>query len=103
MIEVAALGKPTCYGPHTFNFPQADDLLMHGCRRVKGPGDLAETVGAWLGDPAAAADAGRRAREYVRSQQGATRRNVELICHVLDLVPARAPGQIATPAVHAVS
>ncbi|MBS3820541.1 MAG: hypothetical protein GVY16_08900 [Planctomycetes bacterium] len=102
MIEVAALGKPTCYGPHTFNFPQADDLLMHGCRRIKGPADLLDTVAAWLSGPAAIED-GRRAREYVRSQQGATRRNVELICHVLDLVPARAPGQIATPAVHAVS
>jgi 3-deoxy-D-manno-octulosonic-acid transferase len=103
MIEVAALGKPTCYGPHTFNFPQADDLLMHGCRRVKGPSDLTETIDTWLTDAGAAAKAGREARQYVRSQQGATQRNVELICHVLDLVPAHGPGQIATPAVHAVS
>jgi 3-deoxy-D-manno-octulosonic-acid transferase len=103
MIESAALAKPTCYGPHTFNFPQADDLLTHGCRQVKHVEDLKTVIGEWLNDPAAARNAGRAAREYVRSQQGATRRNAELLCHVLDLVPARGPGQVATPAIHAVS
>ncbi len=103
MIESAALAKPTCYGPHTFNFPQADDLLTHGCRQVKHVEDLKTVLGEWFSDPAAAHNAGQAARDYVRSQQGATRRNVELLCHVLDLMPARGEGQIATPAIHTVS
>ena len=41
-------------------------------------------------------EAGRRAQAFVRSQQGATRRNVELICGLLGRVPAVAPGGIAT-------
>lgn len=96
MIEAAALGKPTCFGPHTFNFPQADGLAAHGCARVADAGALAETLSAWLGDPRTAAEAGRAAREYVRSRQGATRRNVEMICDVLGREPAPAPGAIAT-------
>ncbi len=96
MIEAAALGKPTAFGPHTFNFPQADALADHGCARVADADALAERLDAWLADPAAAAEAGRAAQQYVRDQQGAARRNVEMICRVLHRVPAAAPGAIAT-------
>lgn len=96
MIEAAALGKATAFGPHTFNFPQADALAENGCARVADAGALAEQFGAWLSDPAAAAAAGAAAQDHVRAQQGATRRNVEMICRVLGRVPAPAPGQIAT-------
>jgi 3-deoxy-D-manno-octulosonic-acid transferase len=96
MIEAAALGKPTAFGPHTFNFPQADDLAQHGCARVNDADALVEKLGQWLTDPAAAAEAGPKAQEFVRSRQGATRRNVEMICRVLGREPAVAPGCIAT-------
>ncbi|HUS90460.1 MAG TPA: 3-deoxy-D-manno-octulosonic acid transferase [Phycisphaerae bacterium] len=96
MIEAAALGKPTAFGPHTFNFPQAEALAGHGCVRLADGEALAAQFDAWLSDPAAAAAAGERARQYVVSQQGATQRNVEMICRVLHRVPAAAPGQIAT-------
>jgi len=96
MIEAAALGKPTAFGPHTFNFPQADQLAEHGCARVGDADALAEQFDAWLSDPQAAAAAGASAQQYVRSQQGATRRNVEMICRVLHRAAAVAPGQIAT-------
>jgi len=96
MIEAAALGKPTAFGPHTFNFPQADRLAEHGCARVADAGALAEQFDAWLSDREAAAAAGASAQQYVRSQQGATRRNVEMICRVLHRIPAPAAGQIAT-------
>jgi len=96
MIETAALGKPTAFGPHTFNFPQARQLAEHGCARVGDADALAEQFDAWLSDPQAAAAAGAAAQQYVRSQQGATRRNVEMICRVLHRAAAVAPGQIAT-------
>jgi len=96
MIEAAALGRPTAFGPHTFNFPQADDLADNGCARVADAEALAKQFDAWLDDPDAAAEAGRRAREYVIGRRGATRRNVEMICRVLGREPAMTPGGIAT-------
>jgi 3-deoxy-D-manno-octulosonic-acid transferase len=96
MIEAAALGKPTAFGPHTFNFPQAEALAAHGCVRVADGEALAELFDRWLSDPSAASAAGAAAQQYVRGQQGATRRNVEMICRVLHRVPAVRPGQIAT-------
>ena len=96
MIEAAALGKPTAFGLHTFNFPQADQLADSGCARVVDAAALAEQFDAWLSAPQDAVAAGDRAQQYVRSQQGATRRNAELICRVLHRAPAPAPGQIAT-------
>jgi len=95
MIEAAALGRPTAFGPHTFNFPQAAALAEHGCSQVADAAALAGRLSDWLADPAAAADDARRAQDYVRGQMGATRRNVEMICHVLGRVPAEQPGQIA--------
>ncbi len=96
MIEAAGLGKSVCFGPHTFNFPQAEKLKQHGCVEVSDGGELAAQISAWLNDPAAAKLAGETAQKYVRSQQGATRRNVELIAHLLNRVPAVKPGSIAT-------
>jgi 3-deoxy-D-manno-octulosonic-acid transferase len=96
MIESAALGKPTAFGPHTFNFPQAEDLARHGCARVADAAALREQLDRWLSDETAARAAGAAAQEFVRSQQGATRRNVELICRLLGRVPAVRPGDIAT-------
>ena len=96
MIESAALGKATAFGPHTFNFPQADELARHRCARVADAKELAAQLDRWLSDEKAAAEAGRAAQDYVRSQQGATRRNVEMICRALHRVPALRPGDIAT-------
>ncbi len=96
MIEAAALGKPTAFGPHTFNFPQADELAASGCVRVAGPDELVDTLDKWLTDPSAAGQAGKEAQQHVLGQQGATRRNVEMICGVLNRTPALTPGGIAT-------
>jgi 3-deoxy-D-manno-octulosonic-acid transferase len=96
MIEAAALGKPTAFGPHTFNFPQADDLAENGCARVASADELADQLRVWLTDPAAADRAGKDAQQHVLTRQGATRRNVEMICEVLARVPASVPGAIAT-------
>ncbi len=99
MIEAAALGKPTCFGPHTFNFPQADDLAANGCARIADAEELVDKLDQWLSDPASAEQAGTQARQYVLTQQGATRRNVEMICEVLNRTPAAAAGGISTDAI----
>ncbi len=102
MIESAGMGKPTAFGPHTFNFPQADALAEHGCSRVPDAAALARQIDAWLRDPAAADRAGHDARRYVQSQQGATRRNVEMICQILGRTPALREGDVATEQIEAV-
>ena len=100
MIEAAALGKPTAFGPHTYNFPQADDLATHGCVRVADSAALAETLSGWLADPQSADAAGTAARAFVISQQGATQRSVEMICRILDREPALGEGTVATDRLH---
>ncbi len=96
MIEAAALGKATAFGPHTYNFPQADDLAANGCVRVADASELATVLAGWLNDPASAQAAGASAQQYVIGQQGATRRNVEMLCDLLGREPAAGPGAIAT-------
>jgi 3-deoxy-D-manno-octulosonic-acid transferase len=96
MIEPAALARPTCFGPHTYNFPQADALARNGCVRVANLDALIDQLRAWLADPTSAAAAGQAAQQYVRSQQGATKRNVEMLCALLGRRPALTAGDIAT-------
>ena len=97
MIEAAALAKPVVFGPHTFNFPQADSMVEAGAaRRVKNADELAKIWCDWLKNPDEAARIGQKAQQFVQSQQGATKRNVEIICKILGRVPALTPGGIAT-------
>ncbi|MCE5278184.1 MAG: 3-deoxy-D-manno-octulosonic acid transferase [Planctomycetaceae bacterium] len=96
MIEAAALGKAVAFGPHTFNFPQADALAANGCFRIADAQSLEVLLDRLLSHPAEARSAGETARAYVLGQQGATRRNVEMICDILGRVPAAGEGDIAT-------
>lgn len=99
MIEAAALGKPTCFGPHTFNFPQTDGLLKHGCAEVADAEGLARRVRSWLDDPDIAIAAGKKSQQYIRRQQGAAERNTVLICRLLGLREPLGPAAIATPSI----
>lgn len=85
MIEPAALGKPTIVGDFTHNFA---DAMRHfraaNAVKVVYDGDsLGSAVAAVLSQPDAAAAIGRRAREVVLREQGATARNVEVILKYL--------------------
>lgn len=99
MIEAAATGTPTCFGPHTYNFPQTDGLCQHGCREVADTTGLAEVACQWLDDQDSANAAGEEARQYIIRQKGAARRNVILMCHLLGLQEPAGEGAIATEAV----
>ncbi|MGL4465815.1 MAG: 3-deoxy-D-manno-octulosonic acid transferase [Planctomycetia bacterium] len=74
MIEPAAYGAPTCFGPHTWNFSDAVARLTEADAVVvlAGPQDLAPTLARWLDDPPAAAALGARAKAFVAEQQGST-------------------------------
>ena len=81
MIEPAALGKAVVVGPWTHNFADAMRRLR-GAGAVKVADDdtsLGAAVTALLNDPVSATSIGRRARDVVSRERGATARNVEVI------------------------
>ncbi|HEX8914783.1 MAG TPA: 3-deoxy-D-manno-octulosonic acid transferase [Humisphaera sp.] len=85
MIEPAALAKPVVIGKWTHNFADAVRALKaaDGIREIASPADLAPAVDAFLRDPSAAAETGRKARRVVLDQQGATARHVAVVLALL--------------------
>jgi 3-deoxy-D-manno-octulosonic-acid transferase len=84
-MEAAALGKPIVVGPCTDNFqlPVKALAAADAIRVVHSPRELASTVSAILGDKTLGSALGRRARDVVIRNQGATRRTVESIVRLL--------------------
>jgi 3-deoxy-D-manno-octulosonic-acid transferase len=85
MMEVAALGKPTLFGPHTFNFTQTVAALLegNGAIEVADQAQLLEAVQTCLEKPDQAQQMGLRGQAVIRANQGATVRSVD---HILDLL-----------------
>jgi 3-deoxy-D-manno-octulosonic-acid transferase len=81
MIEPAALAKPVIVGPWTQNFADAmrHFVAADAITVVEDGRSLGRAVGEILSAPSDAAAMGRRARDVVRREQGATARNVEVI------------------------
>ena len=85
MMEAAALGKCTIFGPHTFNFTQTVDALLaeDGAIRVKDQQELLQTMRKCLLEPQYAGEIARRGREVIRKNQGATARTIEALSKML--------------------
>lgn len=85
MIEVAAMAKPVCFGPHTFNFEEPVDLLLSqdAAKLIADADTLTELLADWLAHPDEAAAMARRARDTVVAQQGSTTRYVESLLATL--------------------
>jgi 3-deoxy-D-manno-octulosonic-acid transferase len=80
VVEPAALGLPVLYGPRHGNAREAERLARAGGGFVVRDGTgLSGTLARLDDDPDAAHAAGHAAREFVRSQLGAARRNAELL------------------------
>ena len=75
MIEVAALAKPCCFGPSTFNFSDTVALLTAGGGgvRVQNAPEMQNLLENWLKHPDQAYAVGQRARACVESQRGSSR------------------------------
>jgi 3-deoxy-D-manno-octulosonic-acid transferase len=86
MLEPAAYGVATCFGPNTWNFRDivAQLLKADGAEVVNSEVEFAAFVRSALEDPTWAAELGQRARELVVSQQGATARTVDLLLPLLE-------------------
>jgi 3-deoxy-D-manno-octulosonic-acid transferase len=85
MMEAAALGKCTIFGPHAFNFKQAvDDLLKaNGAILVKDPDELFNAMAKCLTDADYASQIAQNGRQIIRKNQGATARTISNISKML--------------------
>jgi len=85
MMEAAALGKCTIFGPHAFNFKQAvDDLLKaNGAILVKDTSELFDAISKCLTDADYASRIAQNGQEIIRKNQGATARTILQITKIL--------------------
>lgn len=86
MMEAAALGKCTIFGPHAFNFQQTVDALLagQGAIMVKNQQDLLQTMHKCLSEPVFADTIARNGQEVIRKNQGATHRTIKAIIELLN-------------------
>jgi len=91
-MEPGSLARPMLWGPEMYNFPvEAPALVAAGAAcEVAGADALANALGDLLTNPERRRQMGRAARETIRSMQGATARNIELVRQVV--------GTMQTPA-----
>jgi 3-deoxy-D-manno-octulosonic-acid transferase len=85
MMEAAALGKCTMFGPHTFNFKQTvDDLLKNdGAIMVNDKQELLDAMRKCLGDPAYAQKIAKSGQQVIKINQGATQKTIEQIAKIM--------------------
>ncbi len=81
MIEAAALGKCTLFGPHTFNFKQTVDALLagDGALLVQNETELFETMAKCMSEPAFRKQIAHNGQNVIQNNQGATGKTVEEI------------------------
>lgn len=86
MIEPAAFGVATSFGPNTQNFRDVVAALLAAGAAVQltGGEQLFEFVRRSLEEPGYAAALGRRAKDFVAAQRGATRQTVQLLLPLVD-------------------
>lgn len=80
-LEAAGFGVPCVFGPYMRNFIDPARVLVQtgGAHQVSGPGALLPALQALLADPGRCAEIGRRGRDAVLANQGATVRSLDLI------------------------
>ena len=85
MMEAAALGKPTIFGPHAFNFRQTVDALLknEGAVMVKDEQDLLQMMQKCLTDSDFAQKIAKNGQEVIKKNQGATQKT---ICQIATLL-----------------
>ena len=86
MIEPAAFGVATSFGPNTQNFRDVVAALLSagGAVEVADGGELFEFVRRCLEDADYATTLGRRAQSFVVAQRGATTRTLNLLLPLID-------------------
>ncbi|MBN1124440.1 MAG: 3-deoxy-D-manno-octulosonic acid transferase [Sedimentisphaerales bacterium] len=85
MMEPAALGKCTIFGPYTFNFKQTVEALLaeNGAIKVHNEEELFQTLSQCLTQKEFAEQVAAHGREVIQKNQGATERTVQAIVDLL--------------------
>ena len=86
MIEAAALGKCTIFGPYAFNFQQTVEALLEGSGAimVNDKDDLLTTTQKCLSEFDFARKIAQNGREVIRQNQGATNQTIDAIAQLLN-------------------
>ncbi|MCJ7730059.1 MAG: 3-deoxy-D-manno-octulosonic acid transferase [Sedimentisphaerales bacterium] len=86
MIEAAALGKCTIFGPSTHNFQQTADALLaaQGSIMVKDKQELLQAMEKCLSEPDFAEKIARNGQEVIKKNQGATAKTINQIAAFLN-------------------
>ncbi len=85
MMEAAALGKCTMFGPHAFNFRQTVEALLEGggAIQVADKEDLLANMKKCLSEPEYAGKIARAGQAVIKQNQGATARTMEALGKLL--------------------
>ena len=102
MMEPAGLGKPTVFGPYTFNFVEPVKALLEAeaAFEVNDAAELTPLLKRLLaGDPGTARSMGQRAQQVVQDHKGATEKHMKLICQILGKSAEYPSRSMAPPAI----
>ncbi len=93
-LEALALGVPTVFGPHMFNFDEIGKLTREAGAgiQVRDTLSLTEAVGRYLGDQEARFAAGRAGEELVLAHQGACAQTLGLLEPLVRRPPSSSAG-----------
>ena len=85
MMEPAAMGRCTTFGPHTFNFKQTVDALLEGVGAIEAAdaGQLYDITFKCLSNPEFADAVACAGQKVIRQNQGATRKTVDAVVELL--------------------
>ncbi|MBN1508501.1 MAG: 3-deoxy-D-manno-octulosonic acid transferase [Sedimentisphaerales bacterium] len=85
MMEAAALGTCTMFGPHAFNFRQTVEVLLEGqgAIQVRDKEDLLANLRKCLSEPQYAAKIAQAGQAVIRQNQGATAKTMEVLARML--------------------
>jgi 3-deoxy-D-manno-octulosonic-acid transferase len=84
VLEPAAAGIPSLFGPHHLNSRAAGELQERGGGvSVTGADPLLSRLRGWVGDPEQAREAGERASGYIEVHRGAAQRTAAVLSGLL--------------------
>jgi 3-deoxy-D-manno-octulosonic-acid transferase len=85
MMESAAMGKCTIFGPHTFNFKQTVQALLQaqGAFEVGDEKELRQIIQKCLDEPQFAQKIAQNGQKVIKENQGATQKTIAAIIRLL--------------------
>ena len=88
MMEAAALGKCTIFGPHAFNFRQTVQALLaeDGAILVNNQRELLQALKKCLTNPDYARRIAENGRKVIIKNQGATKKTIQQVARLLGTI-----------------